>query len=199
MLLAPTASTADFGARQASAAGELSFDEVYEAHVDGLWRCARAFGVPEQGVADLLQDVFVVVHRRLPELECSVGIRTWLTRILWRVLSQQRRTFYRKANHSELPDEIVDHAGSTPFDSTERAQASKLLSEILDSFDEDRRAVFVLAEFEQLTAPEVAEALGVNVNTVYSRLRLARRDYMKQLARLQARENSLAPAQQRRT
>jgi len=55
-----------------------------------------------------------------------------------------------------------------------RAEEVRLLHRILDRLDDDKRAVFVLAELEQMTAPEIAEALSVNLNTVYSRLRAAR-------------------------
>ena len=49
-----------------------------------------------------------------------------------------------------------------------------LVQTFLDSLDDDKRAVFILAELEQLPAPAIAEAVGTNVNTVYSRLRAAR-------------------------
>lgn len=171
----------------------LSFDDVYESHVDALWRCARAMGIAEHAVSDVMQEVFVVVHRRLHELDHGEGIRTWLTRILLRVVQQQRRTFRRKNDHDELSDNVADFKGPDAHENLERYEASRVLAEILDALDEDRRVVFVLAEFEQLTVPEVAKALGVNVNTVYSRLRLARRDYEKHLARIQARQPRRKP------
>ena len=49
-----------------------------------------------------------------------------------------------------------------------------LLYQVLGTLDEDKRNVFVLHELEQLGIPEVAEALGINLNTAYSRLRAAR-------------------------
>jgi RNA polymerase sigma-70 factor (ECF subfamily) len=47
--------------------------------------------------------------------------------------------------------------------------------------------VFVLADVEGMTGPEIADALGIAVNTVYSRLRLARRDFERALARYRRR------------
>ena len=49
-----------------------------------------------------------------------------------------------------------------------------MLHAFLESLDPDKRAVFVMAELEQMTAPEIAVALSANANTVYSRLRAAR-------------------------
>lgn len=165
-----------------------SFDEVYDAHFDFLWRSARALGVPVSAVDDLLQDVFVVVHRRLPEFEGRAALRTWLTRILVRVIAQHRRRFRRKEDHARLPDEVLDEGGAGPHEEVERAEAVALLGQILDAMDEDQRTVFVLAEIEQMPVPEIAQVIEVNVNTVYSRLRLARREYERQLARVRARD-----------
>lgn len=173
----------NFGSREAMAAVP-TFEEIYDAHAEALWRCARAMGVAEQSVPDILQEVFVVVHRRMSELEHSDGIRTWLTRILIRVIQQDRRAYRRKREHlDELGDDIVD-AKSNADELVAQKQATEMLMQILDAMHEERRAVFVLMEIEQLTAPETADALGVNLNTVYSRLRLARRDYNETLERL---------------
>jgi RNA polymerase sigma-70 factor (ECF subfamily) len=166
-----------------------SFDEVYEAHVDYLWRSARGLGVPAAAVDDVLQDVFLVVHRRLPEFEGRSSVRTWLTRILVRVVSEHRRRFRRKERgHDELVEDALDTHQPTPHDELARRQAVRLLGEILEAMDDDQRVVFVLAEIEQVPVPEIAASLEVNVNTVYSRLRLARKDYQKHLARLRAKD-----------
>lgn len=166
-----------------------TFDEVYEEHVDYLWRAARGMGVSPSAIDDVLQDLFLVVHRRLPEFEGRASVRTWLTRILVRVVSEHRRRFRRKeSGHDELVEDSLDTQQPTPADEAARNQAVALLSEILGSMDEDQRVVFVLAEVEQLPVPEIAASLEVNVNTVYSRLRLARKDYEKHLARLRAKD-----------
>ncbi|AKF05679.1 RNA polymerase sigma factor [Sandaracinus amylolyticus] len=170
-----------------------SFDEVYDAHVDFLWRSARALGVPATAIDDVLQDVFVVVHRRLPEFEGRAAIRTWLARILVRVIQEHRRRFRRKHDHAALPDDVVDVTSAGPHEEVARAEAVRLLGEILAAMGEDQRTVFVLAEIEQMPVPEIASALEVNVNTVYSRLRLARREYDRHLARLRAKDEWRQP------
>jgi RNA polymerase sigma-70 factor, ECF subfamily len=184
---------ADAGAAKADRAQKMSFarpsfEAVYDAHAEFLWRSARGFGVPETSVDDVLQDVFIVVHRRLPEFDGRASIRTWLVRILVRVISQHRRRFRRKEDNAELPTEVRDPKNASPMDEAARAQAARLLMQILDAMDEDQRTVFVLAEIEQMPVPEIAGAIDVKVNTVYSRLRLARREYDRQLARLRAKD-----------
>ena len=161
----------------------MKFDDVYETHFAFVWRTLRRLGVPESAADDAVQDVFVVVHRRLADFEGRSSLRTWLFGIAARVASDHRRALRRKGGlHEEVSAELPD-ASPGPHESAARSEAVRRLEQVLDLLDDDRRAVFVLADLEQLTAPEIAAALGVNVNTVYTRLRAARDDFNRALAR----------------
>jgi len=150
-----------------------SFDEVYAAHFAFVWRVLRTLGVREAGLEDAAQDVFVVVHRRLPEFEGRAAITTWLFAIARRVASAHRRTTGRDASRTEpLADEPA--GGADTFAALSRAQAAATVMGILETMDEDKRVVFALVELEQMSVPEVARTLDLNLNTAYSRLRLAR-------------------------
>jgi len=74
------------------------------------------------------------------------------------------------------PELVVD-AAADPLELASRSQAGRIVHQLLEKLDEEKAAVFVLAEIEGLTVPEIADATGVNVNTVYSRLRAARKDF----------------------
>ena len=184
--------------RQGGAAPALaaapSFEALYDEHAPFVWRAARRLGVHEASVADVVQEIFLVVHRRLPEFRERTSVRAWLYAIVVRVVRDHRRTVRRKSPAQLQPDgpgdpeALVDTARPDPLASAERAQAIRLLYELLAGLDEDRREVLVLAELEQLTGPEIAEALGVNVNTVSWRLRTARRELQAALDRHQARQ-----------
>ena len=150
----------------------LSFDEVYTAHVAYVWRVLRTFGVTEAQIEDAVQDAFVVVHRRLPEWEGRALITTWLFAIARRVASA-----YRRKGVGAQRTETLDHdpEGTTDtFAAMSRAQAAATVVSILETMDDDKRMVFALVELEQLAVPEVARMLDINLNTAYSRLRLAR-------------------------
>jgi RNA polymerase sigma-70 factor (ECF subfamily) len=150
-----------------------SFDAVYTAHFAYVWRILRTFGVPDAGLEDAAQDVFVVVHRRLPAFEGRAAITTWLFAIAQRVAGAHRR----KAGDGRtepLADDDETAGASDTFAAFSRAQAAATVMAILDTLDEDKRVVFALVELEQLTVPEVARMLEINLNTAYSRLRLAR-------------------------
>ena len=153
-----------------------TFDAVYAAHVGFVWRIVRTFGVPEALLEDAVQDVFVVVHRRLPAWEGRAAITTWLFAIARRVASAHRRRADKRTR--ELPMEQIDQAceptAADPFADLARAQAAATVVAILERIDEDKRIVFALVELEQLSVPEVARMLELNLNTAYSRLRLAR-------------------------
>ena len=146
-----------------------TFDAVYAQHAAFVWRILRTFGVGEAQIEDAVQDVFVVVHRRLPEWQGRAQITTWLFAIARRVASTHRR----KGRPTE---ELVDEheGGADTFAAMSRAQAAATVVAILQQLDEDKRTVFALVELEQLSVPEVARMLDINLNTAYSRLRLAR-------------------------
>lgn len=167
-----------------------SFDAVYDEHFSFVWRTVRRLGVPERSVDDAAQDVFIVVHRRLGEFEGRSSIKSWLFGIARRVAKDHRRRSQRKDRGEALPDTLADAASLSPREAASRAEALRVLYDILDKLDDDKREVFVLAELEQLTVPEIADAIAVNLNTVYSRLRAARRAFEEATARHHARERS---------
>lgn len=148
-----------------------SFDEVYAAHVAYVWRVLRTFGVADAQLEDAVQDVFVVVHRRLGEWEGRAAITTWLFAIARRVASSHRR---RTTGERTEPLAVEPAGGADTFAAMARAQAAAAVMAILDQMDEDKRIVFALVELEQLSVPEVARMLDLKLNTAYSRLRLAR-------------------------
>lgn len=166
----------------------VSFESVYRQHFASVWRVLRRLGVPEAQLDDAAQDAFVVVHRRLPESDCGSAPRSWLYAIAVRVASEYRRRNRRRPTEA-LPDVLLD-PGPSPAQQSELNEAVQLLHALLNELDEAKRTVFVLAELEQLTVPEIAEVLGVNHNTVYSRLRAARKRFEAALTRHRAAQGS---------
>jgi len=177
----------------------VDFASIYEAHFPFVWRTVRRLGIAPGTVDDLVQEVFLVVHRRLGDFEGRSSIKTWLFGIVRRVVRDHRRSQTRKpATPTEDFDGVASDA-STPLEATERAEAVRLLHTLLDALDDDRREVFVLAELEQMSAPEIAEATATNVNTVYTRLRAARKDFEEAVARHRARTAHLESGARRKS
>jgi|SRR5450432_1644379 len=169
-----------------------TFDELYESYVDFVWRSVRRLGVNEGAVDDVVQQVFLVVYRRLPEFTPGGSVRTWIFGIAVRVVREHRRSLRRKSPHAFAPqtdpEMLADERQKGADESTALAEAARLVQAWLDELDEDKREVFVLAELEQMTAQEIAEATGTNASTVYSRLRAARADFEKAAERYRRRD-----------
>ena len=170
-----------------AAASKLeSFVALYDLHFDFVWRSLRRLGVRQASLDDAAQDVFVVVHRRLGDFEGRSSVKTWLFGIAIRVARDHRRTELRKGGHDPLRPGLADRSPG-PAEQAEANEARRTLDALLGQLDDDKRAVFILAELEQMTAVEVAEAVSANLNTVYSRLRAARREFELLLRRHQER------------
>jgi len=158
-----------------------SFDEVYEEHVDFVWRCAVHRGIPPAALDDVVQEVFIIVHRKLPEFEGRAQLRTWIGAIVRRVIADYRR---RRSNRP-LGDELLERELSDVVhdaDPVDRRDALGVLDELLAKMPDDQREVFVLREIEDLSGTEIAEITGANENTVWTRLRAARRKFREGVA-----------------
>jgi RNA polymerase sigma-70 factor (ECF subfamily) len=163
----------------------LAFEAIYAAHFRGVWRTLHRLGVARAQLDDAAQDVFVVVYRRLGEFD-GRSLRGWLYAIAVRVASDYRRRPWQRRS-VPLTDVVVDLAPD-PGQASEIGESVRLLHELLAMLSDSQRVVFVLGELEQLTAPEIAKALGLNLNTVYSRQRVARTRFDAALARHRGRK-----------
>ncbi len=158
-----------------------SFRQVYRRHYTFVWRSLLRLGVEEAAVDDAVQDVFIVVHRKLHAFEGRAAVRTWLFAIARRIALRYRDRARRRSQNepeTDTPTEL-----GRPDTALSCNEALQQLQTWLDELDEDKRAVFVLSEFEQMRAPEIASMLGANLNTVYARLRAARQHVSRRARR----------------
>lgn len=160
--------------------------EVFRDHGPCLRRLLARVGVDSADVDDALQDVFIVAHRKLSSFDGRSQLRTWLTGIALRVASQcRRRAMVRRVSRLALGSPAPVR---TPEELAQEAQARPVLAEILAGIGEKKRAVFVLYELEGLEGDQIARLLGCSVNTVWSRLRHARAEFEKAVARRRAKD-----------
>ena len=173
----------------------LDFDTVYESQVNFAWRAARRMGLGAADAEDVVQEAFVVVHRRLGEFEGRADIKAWVFKILLHLVRHHFRTRQRRPGDRAAEDPGLLHDLATEQDpaAAQAAEAVDALDHLLGQLDEDKREVLVLAEIEQMTLAQIAEVTGVNPNTVASRVRAARREFDKVLLRFQARERRRQP------
>ena len=164
------------------------FATVYDRHFAFVWRLAANSRVPHSHLDDVVQETFLVIHRKLPTFEGRSSLRTWIASIT-RTTAQE---FLRRKRHHILGSDVDPDAAASsalnPAEQLEAAAAAALLDQFLDELPEEQRDVFLLAEVEQMTANEIGAVLDVNPNTVRTRLSAARKSVQASLARHRAHE-----------
>ena len=165
----------------------LEFDEIYAAWFHEVARWTRAFGGLDADLEDLVQEVFIVVRRKLDRFD-GENLPGWLYRITQRTVSDyRRRAWFRRFWQPPNFDALVD-PGLSPLETAERRQAERSLSAALSRMSAAHRSVFVLFEIEGYSGEEIARLENVPVKTVYTRLHYARKDFMSRLERQRERE-----------
>lgn len=157
-------------------------DELYRAHAGFVWRAVLRFGVPTSLAEDAVQEVFLVVRRRIDELDGSAP--AWLYGIARGIAANVRRG--RARAERKLVAVEPPPGPASPEHALELARASAIVGEFLAQLDASQREVFELVDIEGLRGPEVAELQGENLNVIYSRLRLARRKFVAFVAAREA-------------
>ena len=176
---APTATT-----HAPSPEARRRFQALYREHFDFVYRNLRWLGIAEDAVDDALQDVYMIALRRIESFAVGSHPKAGLFAIATRVASNHRRGVRRRGTPLPLESEAHESLLPGPFDSSARSEAMHVLQTFLDTLDENKRAVFVMAELEQMSVPEIARALSANLNTVYTRLRVARQAFAEAVAAL---------------
>jgi RNA polymerase sigma-70 factor (ECF subfamily) len=169
-------------------AGAPELELIYDEYFDFVWRSLQRLGTRPSSLDDALQDVFIVVHRRLSQFEGRSTLKTWLFGICMRVARDYARRGKRLLLALEADADVVDLGAPDPLEQAARSEAVEFLYAQLAQLDEDKRAVFILAELEDMSCGEIALAVDANVNTVMSRLKAARAAFEAAVRRHQARD-----------
>jgi len=173
-------------ANEHSARAEPSdLSAVYDAHFRYVWRCLRSLGVHDAQVDDAMQDVFVVAARKLEAFDGGAALRTWLYAIALRIARKYRERLRKEPasldGTRESEPELV--LAATAEGAALQNERLALAHAILETLSDEQREVFVLARVEQMSAPEIADVVGIPINTVYSRLRAARLAFEAEVSR----------------
>ncbi len=166
--------------------GPLSFEQLYDRWFDHVARWVRALGARAADRDDLVQDVFLVAYRRMPDFD-GQNVAGWLYQIARRKVRDHRRLLWVKhlfGPSLPLTDSML-RTENSPLDSLETKQKRALLERLLDGLNETQRAAFVLFEIEGSTGEEIASLQGVPINTVWARIHKARKRLHDQAARIE--------------
>lgn len=168
-----------------SVTGHLDAEALYRAHATFVARFLVRLGAPRQDIPDLVQDVFLVAHRRGGFVPHRAKPTTWLAEIAFRVASDRRKRRARKPEDaaSDVLELSPSHETS-PGDRAEARDGLRRVEAALGVLSPEKRAVFILFELEGEGCEAIAQGLGIPVGTVYSRLHAARREFAKAHAKL---------------
>lgn len=154
---------------------------MVEAHFDLLWRSARRLGLDAGRAEDVAQKAFVIASEKIDSIELGKE-RAFLLGVVSKLSSDARKSaFYRSSVFSpEMMERAMD-TRSRPESRLAEKELRGLLDAAIGSLDEDLRTVFVLSQIEDLSQPEIADALSIPMGTVASRLRRAKEELREQL------------------
>lgn len=161
-----------------------TFRAIFDAELAFVWNTLRRFGVAERDLEDVAHETFIVVARKLSEFDATKALRPWLFAIAFRAASDYRKRAYVR-REALVESELERSDTAAPHDELlaehqERSLARRALLQV----PEDRRAVLVLHDFEEVAMHDVAAALDVPLKTAYSRLRVGREELIAAARRL---------------
>ncbi len=166
----------------------VDFASLYDAWFEHVSRWVRALGAPHADVEDITQDAFLVVRRRLCDFD-GRNVAGWLHRIASRQVRQHRRRRWIRSVFSRQNEPIDDvpSPGAGPSAALETREKQEVLESLLSKISEKRRIAFVLFEVEEYSGEEIADILDIPINTVWTRLHHARRDFFALVAQYRSR------------
>jgi RNA polymerase sigma-70 factor, ECF subfamily len=151
------------------------FRSVFDREFSYVWTSLRRLGVAPRDLEDVTHDVFVEVFRNLDRYDPARPMRPWLFAFAFRFASDYRRLVRHRV---EIYVEPVGRSAAPAADDVVAARELRaLIATALDSIDLVRRGVFILHELDARPMAEIAETLGIPLNTAYSRLRVAREEF----------------------
>lgn len=149
-----------------------NFHAIYRQYFGTVYNAVRWLGAAEEAIEDVVQEVFFTASSRLQDFRGESHIKTWLHGITLKHMLHYRRGEFRRRRRETAFAEVC--GGEPEDDPYARREAADTLLWALDHLDDDRCVVFVLSELQELEHAEIAALLRININTVRSRLRVAR-------------------------
>ncbi len=163
----------------------LDAAKLFREHANFVANFVVRLGMRREEVDDIVQEVFLVAHRRGGFVPGAARPTTWLAEIALRVTSATRRRLRRSREDPDVQGVVAAVALTRdPGEQAETAEALRRVQQALEALDEPKRVVFILFELEGESCESIAAGLGIPVGTVYSRLHKARKLFMEAHGRL---------------
>jgi RNA polymerase sigma-70 factor (ECF subfamily) len=178
---------------QAKDGDTRAFGDLVRRYEGKIFRLANHITQNREDAEDVLQETFMKAYEHLEQFKGDSKFYTWIVRIaVYEALMKLRR---RKSDKSVSLDEQIDTGedtvvreiaawGEDPEERFSREELGEILDGAVQSLEPPYRSVFVLRDIEELSTEETAEALGLSVPAVKSRLLRARLQLREKLTRL---------------
>lgn len=177
---------------QAGAADVARVEQIFQQHLDAVWRTARDLGVYPRDLEDVVQEVMIVIARRLADIEPERE-RPFLLATTARVVANWRRRQRRRPADPVDPLDMLasmelaaPNGASSPADALEHKRELLVVQAALERMSEPQRVAFTLFDIEGLSAREIADQLGLSEPVVFSRVQRARGVFHRFVERLRA-------------
>ena len=160
-----------------AAGGDMAaFEEIYKATSRFVYNVALRTTNNQDNANEVTQDVFLKVHNSLRNFRFRSSFKTWVYRIAVNTAINycKARSRYERGRIEYDPAVHDKEAPCGVPSELDEADSNRRITRLLDMLDPDQRACIVLREMEGLDYRSIADTLGININTVRSRLKRAR-------------------------
>jgi len=168
-----------------SPAPQMTLDDAcldaFQRELNYVFRTLRRLGTAPAEVEDLVQEVFLALHRSWGDYDPDRPLRPYLFGIAFRIASAHRRKHGREVAFGIVE---IDDPGPGPDDALQIKQARATVLAALERIPLPRRAVLVMHDLDDVPVSEVASVLSIPLFTAYSRLRKARKELEAAVRRL---------------
>ncbi len=156
--------------------------ETFDRELDYLFGTLQRMGAGPGDLEDLLQEVFMVLHRNWPTLDTTRSLRPWLFGVSFRVVRMHRRRRVRETPHAAVD---LEDDSPTPEAWLQGQESMALLSAALQHVPASRRSVVIKHDLEGLHIIDIARELSLSKFGVYARLYKGRKELASAVRRLQ--------------
>ncbi|WP_437656105.1 RNA polymerase sigma factor [Sorangium sp. So ce1182] len=167
-----------------------SFEEVYRSAHAYVLRLLWRLGVESRDLEDVAHEVFLVVHRRLPDYQPGGSLNAWLSAIASRVALRHRQLARNVRELLSGDGRAIDVAdpGLDVEQLHAQAETGHLVRQLIQHIEGSRRPIFILHDLEGMAMRDIAQAFQISQNTAWDRLRRARDEFETAARRLNARD-----------
>ncbi|MFC1576204.1 RNA polymerase sigma factor [Candidatus Omnitrophota bacterium] len=157
-----------------------AFEEIYKGTSGFVYNVALRVARSTTSADDITQDVFMKVYKNLSKFNYRSSLKTWIYRITVNTAINYQKAEAKHTDRRADYDTVIQsaHAEERVRDNVTKGDEKERLSLFLETLTPEQRACIVLKEIEGLKYREIADALKINVNTVRSRLKRARRNLL---------------------